>query len=124
MNNTINISRQKTAGSHLEEIERRAEKRVERSLLMTIFDCEVKTKNISPGGVYFEVITKDVKNYSLGKEAMFYIEGICSKSVRTGRRVWITGFGLIVRIDDKGFVNHDKKLGVALKFIKEPNVFF
>jgi hypothetical protein len=119
MNNTTNISRQKTAGSHLEEIESRAEKRVERSLLMTIFDCEVKTKNISPGGVYFEVITKDVENYSLGKEAMVYIEGICSK-----RRVWITGFGLIVRIDDKGFVNHDKKLGVALKFIKEPNVFF
>lgn len=123
MNSTINISRRETVASHLEGIERRTEKRVEISLPIMVFDCEVMTKDISPSGVYFEVTTKDVKNYSLGKEIMVYIEGIYSKSLLTKRRVWITGYGMIVRIDDKGFIKHYKKLGIALKFSKEPNVF-
>ncbi|MFQ5964502.1 MAG: PilZ domain-containing protein [Candidatus Scalinduaceae bacterium] len=124
MKSTINISRKKTVASHLRGNERRTEKRTELSLPMTIFDCKAKTKNISPNGVYFEVITKDVENYPLGKEIMVYIEGIYSKSVLTERRVWVNGSGVIVRIDDKGFFNHNKKLGVALKFSKEPNIFF
>ncbi len=123
MNSTINISRRKTVASHLEGIERRTEKRVEISLPIMVFDCEFMTKDISPNGVYFEVTTKDVKNYSLGKEFMVCIEGSYSKSVLTKRRAWITGYGVIVRIDDKGFIKHYKKLGIALKFSKEPNVF-
>jgi hypothetical protein len=133
MNSNINVSRKRTTGSGLKRIERRAEKRLERSLPVSILDCEGKTKNISPKGVYFEVTTKDIKYYSPGKEIMVYIEGNDSKSVGTAcptksfrreRSVWITVFGVIVRIDDKGYINQDKKLGVALKFSKEPIVFF
>ena len=55
-----NTELQKTVASHL--------KRIEFSLLIAVFDCEVKAKNISSSGVYFEVIPKDVSNYLLGKE--------------------------------------------------------
>ncbi len=123
MNSIINVLRKKTTTGHLKEIERRTEKRLELLLSMTIFGCKAKTKNISPNGVYFEATTKTVENYSLGKETMVFIEGTYSKPVLTERNVIITGFGEIVRIDNKGSINHHKKLGVALKFSKEPYVF-
>jgi hypothetical protein len=121
MNNTINDSRKKTLKSHLEGIERRTEKRLRLSLPMRIFGCDVKTNNISPKGVYFEVTPKDAESYSPGKEVIVCIEGY-SKSVQTGKSVWITVSGIIVRVDKKGLIKH-KKLGVALKFSKEPSVF-
>jgi hypothetical protein len=124
MNSTINISRKKTIENHLEGNERRTEKRVERSLQMTFSGCVVKTKNISPGGVYFEIITNNGENYQLGKEIKVYIEGIYSEPVLTETRVWVTVSGVIVRIDDKGSINHHKNLGVALKFGNKPDVFF
>jgi hypothetical protein len=126
MNSTINISRKKAVESHLEGSERRTEKRVERSLQMTISGCVVKTKNISPGGVYFETITNygNGENYQLGKEIKVYIEGIYSEPMLTETRVWVTVSGVIVRIDDKGCINHHKNLGVALKFDNKPDVFF
>ncbi len=106
--------------------ERRFFARLERSLPISLPSPGhmLKSENISPGGVYFEVITNDVENYALGKEIMVYIEGIDSKSVGTEGSVCITGFGEVVRVDDKGFVDHNKKLGIAVKFIKEPTVFY
>ncbi len=124
MDSTINISRKKAVESHRKRSERRTEKRVERSLQMTISGCVVKTKNISPSGVYFEIITNNGKNYQLGKEIKVYIEGIYSEPVLTETRVWVTVSGVIVRIDDKGCINHHKNLGVALKFDNKPDVFF
>ncbi len=103
--------------------ERRFFARLKRSLPITLLDREVKSKNISPEGVYFEVITNDVENYALGKEIMVYIEGIDSKSVGTERNVCITGFGEVVRVDEIDITNHDKKLGVALKFDGELKVY-
>jgi hypothetical protein len=124
MNSTISISRRKTVENYLEGSERRTEKRVERSLPITISGCVVETKNISPKGVYFEIATKDVENYQLGKEMVVYIEGIYSEPVLTETRVWVTVSGVIVRIDDKGCSNHYKNLGVALRFDSKPDVFF
>jgi hypothetical protein len=105
--------------------ERRASERLERSLPISLLSHGhmVKLKNISPEGVYFEVITNDVENYALGKEIMVYIEGIDSKSVGTEGSVCITGFGEIVRVDEIDITNHDKKLGVALKFGGELKVY-
>ncbi len=50
----------------LKGCERRAEKRLSLSLPIILIDQKVKSKNISPGGVYFEVITNDIKMYSPG----------------------------------------------------------
>lgn len=122
MNNTVNDSRKKTLKSHLEGIERRTEKRLKLSLPMRIFGCDVKTDNISPKGVYFEVTSKDTEDFSPGKEVIVYIEGY-SKSVQAGKSVWITVSGVIVRVDKKGLIKNKNKLGVALRFSKEPSVF-
>ncbi len=105
--------------------ERRTSKRLERSLPISLlsYGHAVKLKNISPEGVYFEVITNDVENYSLGKEIMVYVEGFDSKSVGTEGNICITGFGEVVRADGIDIGNHDKKLGVALKFGGELKVY-
>ena len=103
--------------------ERRFFARLKRSLPITLLDSEVKSKNISPEGVYFEVTTKDIKNYSPGRVIMIQIEVIYSKPELPEKRVWVAGFGEIIRVDEKEIINKDRKLGVALKFIKELEIF-
>ncbi len=122
MNSTVNISK-KSVANQLKRIERRAEKRIKHSLLIRTFDCEVKTKNISPEGVYFEVTTKDIKNYSPGRVTMVQIEVIYSKPELPEKRVWVAGFGEIVRVDEIDTINHYKKLGVALAFSEKLEVY-
>ncbi len=123
MNSSVNISK-KTVANHLKRIERRAEKRLSLSLSIILLDQKVKSKNISPEGVYFEVTTKDIKNYSPGRVIMIQIEVIYSKPELPEKRVWVTGFGEIIRVDEIDITNQDRKLGVALKFIKKLEIFF
>ncbi len=52
----------KVVSDTLKGSERRAEKRLSLSLPIILLDQKVKSKNISPGGVYFEVITKWYQN--------------------------------------------------------------
>ncbi len=123
MNSTVTISK-KTVANHLKRIERRAEKRLSLSLPIILLDQKVKTKNISPEGVYFEVTTKDIKNYSPGRVTMVQIEVIYSKPELPEKRVWVAGFGEIVRVDEIDTINHYKKLGVALAFSEKLKVYF
>ncbi len=122
MNSSVNISK-KTVANHLKRIERRAEKRLSLSLPIILLDQKVKSKNISPEGVYFEVTTKDIKNYSPGRVIMIQTEVIYSKPELPEKRVWIAGFGEIIRVDEIEIINQDRKLGVALKFIKKLEIF-
>lgn len=96
--------------------ERRSFARTKHSLPITLLDSEVKSKNISPEGVYFEVITKDIENYSPGKVILCEVEYNNSRfeiPKKTGRFI---GFGEVVRVDAIDINNPNKKLGVALKF--------
>ncbi len=122
MNSTVTISK-KTVANHLKRIERRVEKRIELSSPMTLLDQKVKSENISPGGVYFEVITNDIEKYSPGKTST--IEIIVSTSTLTlpKKLVKLTGIGMIIRVDEIEIINQDRKLGVALKFIKKLEIF-
>ncbi len=104
--------------------ERRGSGRLECSLPITLHDSRVKSKNISPEGVYLEVTTKDIENYSLGKVIMIEVEFTNSQfglpEERTDRLI---GFGEVVRVNGTGINKHDKKLGVALKFCEELKVY-
>ena len=51
----------------LKGTEKRFDKRLEISLPIRLLDDKVISKNISPGGIYFEVITDDIEKYSPGK---------------------------------------------------------
>ena len=97
-------------------IERRAGKRLEFSLPMTLLGQKVKSKNISPGGVYFEVITNDIKMYFPGKTIKFDILVNTSKREIPNRTVRLTGVGMVVRANEMEIINDSKRLGIALKF--------
>ncbi len=104
--------------------ERRGSGRLECLLPITLLDSEVRSKNISPEGVYFEVTTKDIENYSPGKVIMIEVEFTNSQFGLPEERTYrLIGFGEVVRVDGIDINNHDKKLGVALKFCEELKVY-
>ncbi len=103
--------------------ERRFFARLERSLPITLLDSKVKSKNISPEGVYFEVTTKDIENYSPGKVIVVEVKFTNSQFVLLERTDRFIGFGEVVRVDGIDINNHDKKLGVALKFSEKLKVY-
>ncbi len=109
--------------SNSNRIERRVGKRLELSLPMTLLGQKVKSENISPGGVYFKVITNDIEKYFPGKTST--IEIIVSTSTPTlpQKTVKLTGTGMIIRVDEIESINQDRKLGVTLKFIKKLETF-
>jgi hypothetical protein len=102
--------------------ERRVFARLKRSLQITLLDSEVKSKNISPEGVYFEVTTKDIENYSPGKVIMIELKFTNSQFGLPERTGKLIGFGEVVRVEGIDITNHDNKLGVALKFSEELKV--
>ena len=55
---------------------------------------------------------------------MIQTEVIYSKPELPEKRVWIAGFGEIIRVDEIEIINKDRKLGVVLKFIKKLEIFF
>ncbi len=104
-------------------IERRVGKRLELSLPMTLLGQKVKSKNISSGGVYFEVITSYIEKYSSGKTSTIEIIVSTSTAPFPQKTVKLTGTGMITRVDEIEIINQERKLGMALKFIKNLEIF-
>ncbi len=98
--------------------ERRAEKRFSLSLPIIFLDQKVKSKNISPGGVYFELITNDIKMYSPGKTIKIEVLANTSKPEIPNRIVRLAGVGMIVRANEMEIINNSRRLGIALKFVE------
>ncbi len=103
-------------------IERRVDKRLELSLPIKLLNQEVKSKNISPGGVYFEVTADNIEEYFLGKTTMIRIVTNVSTHGLPSKIVELTGIGMIIRIDKIDARNKGKKFGVALKFSERPEI--
>ncbi len=112
----------KTVLYNSNRIERRVEKRLELSLPMTLLGQKVKSKNISPGGVYFEVITNDIKMYSSGKTIKIEVLANTSRPEMPNRTVRLTGVGMVVRANEMEIINDSKRLGIALKFSEKLKV--
>ncbi|MFQ5713931.1 MAG: PilZ domain-containing protein [Candidatus Scalinduaceae bacterium] len=108
--------------------EKRFDKRLEISLPIRLLDDKVISKNISPGGIYFEVISDDIEKYSTGKIITIEITASTSTHEISSQIIKLTGIGVITRID-KLFSDpacflakarrRGQKLGVALKFINK-----
>jgi hypothetical protein len=109
--------------SNSNRIERRVGKRLELSLPMTLLGQKVKSKNIGPGGVYFEVITNDIEKYSPGKTSTIEIIVSTSTPMLPKKTFKLTGTGMIIRVGEIEIINQDRKLSVALKFIKTLEIF-
>ncbi|MEE9603937.1 MAG: PilZ domain-containing protein [Candidatus Scalindua sp.] len=100
----------------LNRIERRFGKRLDISLPITLFDHKVKSKNVSPGGIYFEVVTDDIEKYSPGKPTKVEITASTSTHEISDQIVKLTGIGVVTRTDKLFSDQYGEKLGVALKF--------
>ncbi len=100
----------------LNRIEKRFGQRLDISLPITLFDHKVKSKNVSPGGLYFELITDDIEKYSPGKPTKVEITADTSTHEISGQIVKLTGIGVVTRTDKLFSDRHGEKLGVALKF--------
>ncbi len=100
----------------LKGTEKRFDKRLEISLPIRLLDDKVISKNISPGGIYFEVITDDIEKYSPGNPIKIEITAGTSTHEISGQIVKLTGIGVVTRTDKLFSDRHGEKLGVALKF--------
>ena len=103
----------------LNRIEKRFEKRLDISLPITLLDSKVISKNVSPGGIYFEVVTDDIEKYSPGQPTKVEITANTSTHAISSQIVKLTGIGVIIRTDKLFSDRHGEKLGVALKFSKK-----
>ncbi len=96
--------------------ERRANKRLELALVIKLLDHEAMSRNISPDGAYLEVSTHNVAKFSAGKMIEIEVATLVSEIGLPGRLVRLYTKGDIVRTDIISNNEHEKKLGVALKF--------
>ena len=96
--------------------ERRVDKRLEHPLQITLLDHKVNTGNISPGGVYFEVVTDNIELFSLGKNVEFEMLTKSFIPVSPSKTIRLTGSGKIIRNNKIGNKQYGKKYGIALTF--------
>ena len=104
--------------------ERRVDKRLEPSLQITLLAHKVNTGNISPGGVYFEVVTDNIELFSLGKNVKFEMLAKSFTLVSPSKTIRLRGSGKIIRNNKIGNKQYDKKYGIALAFSEKLEILF
>jgi hypothetical protein len=105
-------------------IENRSYARLELSLPLMLLNYKVKTKNISPGGAYFEVATDNIGLFPPGEMVKFKILAKTSTLRLPGGMIRLAGKGIIVRNEEISNDQHGKKLGVALVFTEKLEILF
>jgi hypothetical protein len=108
------------------KIENRSYTRLGLSLPLELLNHKVKTKNISPGGAYFEVVTNNIGLFSPGKIVKFEILAKTSTLKLPGGMIRLAGNGIIVRNEEIRNDQHGngKRLGVALVFTEKLEILF
>jgi hypothetical protein len=99
-----------------EDSNRRANERLDLSLEISLCGQYGKTINISNTGVYFEVITDDIKAFSPGATIPIQITANTSTSGLGEKKIKLNGNGTIIRNSIKDVTTHGNQLGVALEF--------
>lgn len=100
---------------------RRTNERLNLSLQLSLPDQKSKTIDVSASGIYFEIITNDIKTYSPGTIIPFIITTATAGYEEI--KLKLAGRGLVVRNDIREVTNHGNKLGVALEFKDKLNIF-
>ncbi len=102
---------------------RRRNKRVNLSFGISLPDREGKTINISASGVYFEVITNNMKAFSPGTIILLQINTVTKKPGYRERKIKLSGRGAVIR---NCIIERSKimiiTLGVALEFKEKLNI--
>ncbi len=98
------------------DADKRANVRLNLSLDISLPDQSGRTINVSPNGVYFEVITKNIDAFALGTNLSVQIVTFAKTPGFEDRKIKLDGSGRIVRYDIKEVTNYGNKLCIALQF--------
>ena len=104
--------------------ERRVDKRLERHLQITLLDHKVNLENVSPGGVYFEVVADNIELFSLGRTVEFEILAKTYTPMSPSGTIRLKGCGKIIRNNKIGNKQYDNKYGIALTFSEKLEILF
>jgi hypothetical protein len=96
--------------------DKRANTRLDLSLEISLPDQNGRTINISPSGVYFEVITNNIDAFAIGTILSVQIAASTTTPGFEDRKIKLDGNGRIVRNDIKEVTNYGNKLCIALQF--------
>ncbi|MFQ5964113.1 MAG: PilZ domain-containing protein [Candidatus Scalinduaceae bacterium] len=108
----------------LGRLEKRSYVRLELTMPLKLLNYKVNTKNISPGGVYFEVVTDNTKPFSPGETVKFEILAKTSTVRFPSGIIRLTGSGIIVRNEKICNNGLGKKIGIALVFTDKLEILF
>lgn len=98
------------------DADHRTTERMDLALQIAVPGQEGKTINISASGVYFEIVTSDMKTFMPGTTMPVKIDAVTSTPGCDDRNVKLHGQGTIVRNDIKDVTSDGNRLGVALEF--------
>ncbi len=96
--------------------EHRASERMDIALQISMPGQEGMTINISASGVYFEVVTSDIKLFSPGDTIPIEINAVTHTPGCEERDVKLKGKGIVVRSDIKDITSQGNRLGIAMEF--------
>ncbi len=100
------------------KFDRRANKRFDLSLGLSLYDRNVKTKNISATGVYFEVLSDGIDSFSLGSTISFLITGEVTTEGLSTIKINFYGNGIIIRSNTGNITSDSNLLGIAVEFVE------
>jgi hypothetical protein len=120
----ILVDKRSIVNLRFKRTERRVDKRLERHLQITLLDHKVNLENVSPGGVYFEVVTDNIELFSLGRTVEFEILAKTCTPVNSSGTIRLKGSGKIIRNNKIGNKQYDKKYGIALTFSEKLEILF
>ncbi len=98
------------------DADKRAHTRLKFSFDISLPEQNGRTINISPSGVYFEVITNNIDAFAIGKSLQVQIAALTQTPGFEDRKIRFDGNGHIVRNDIKEVTTNGNKLCVALQF--------
>ncbi len=102
--------------------DKRINERMSLASRILLLDYEGEIKNISAGGVYFEIITQKKGAFFPGTILPVQINVVITTPGLAGKGIKIKGNGFVVRSEIKGVTGLGNRLGVALKFDKKLNI--
>ncbi len=104
------------------KLDRRADRRFDLPLLLSLYDRDVETKNISATGVYFEVITDCIDTFTLGSKISFLITADTTTQGLGTIKISYYGNGIIVRSNIKSITSDGNQMGVGVEFVEKLNI--
>ncbi|MCP4269659.1 MAG: PilZ domain-containing protein [Candidatus Brocadiaceae bacterium] len=105
-----------------DKLDRRAGRRFDLQLLLSLYDRDVETKNISATGVYFEVVTDCINTFTPGSRVSFLLTVDTTTQGSGTIRINYYGNGIIVRNNIRNVTSDGNQMGVGVEFVDKLNI--